>query len=224
MPRILRLVLIVTVLGGGPLVNTTGAVEYDGVLRFGYRGGVGAAGDLTLVGLTPDLPLEIRFGLGYAGLDPGDPEEARKIFINNATNGTAEKAGRVWDYTFDFLVPLARTSPLQLWLATGPRHARFTGNFKYVGGNEDFDVTCNQWGWGLGLESRARMGSRTRLLLSAGVDTFFGATLTGHDTSYGPDGESVNQREEYEYDDADEAINQPKLRLRLMAGVGIDLN
>ena len=44
-------------------------------------------------------------------------------------------------------------------------------------------------------------------------------TLSGHDTSYGPDGQYVNDREGYTYTDADNAVNQPKFQPMLMVGL-----
>lgn len=52
-----------------------------------------------------------------------------------------------------------------------------------------------------------------------GLDYFIASTLTGHDTSYGPDGDGVNERDGCTWDDANEAINQPGLEPRLLAGV-----
>jgi hypothetical protein len=57
------------------------------------------------------------------------------------------------------------------------------------------------------------------LTLSAGVDYFFSSMLKGHDTEYYPDNENVNPREDYKYDDADKAINQPDLLLNMMIGI-----
>jgi hypothetical protein len=217
-----KIAAIVVGLLWGPIASPGAqAVSFRGDLQVGYRDGVGFAGAMTVAGLTPDLPLQFRLGLGFASLNPGKADEAREIFINNATNGTPEKSGRVWDTSFDFALPLTASASSRLSLLTGPRHARFTGNFKYIGGNEDFDVTCNQWGWGVGLESALRMSTRTVLLLGGGAEYYFGGTLKGHDTSYSPDDENVNPREDFTYDDADEAINQPTVRVQLMAGVGV---
>ena len=107
---------------------------------------------------TPSLPLTARLGIGYHTLDPGKPAEARRIFINNATNGVPEKHGRVWTHRLDLAYPLIGGSPPPLSVYGGPRYARFTANFKYVGGNEDFDVRARQWGWGLGLDGRSHPG------------------------------------------------------------------
>ena len=63
------------------------------------------------------------------------------------------------------------------------------------------------------------MGRRTEFLISGGFDYFPDSRLSGHDTSYSPDGDDVNQREDYNYQDADEIINQPGFELRLMAGI-----
>ena len=43
--------------------------------------------------------------------------------------------------------------------------------------------------------------------------------MNGHDTTYNPNDENVNPRKDYDYGDADEAVNQPKLEVRAMAGI-----
>jgi len=43
--------------------------------------------------------------------------------------------------------------------------------------------------------------------------------MHGHDTTYYSDGETVNGREDYTYDDADEAINQPKVVPNISIGI-----
>lgn len=185
----------------------------------GFADGFTLQGQFLARDLTPSLPFEARLRLGWTRLDPGSSSEARRIFINNATNGTPEKKGRAIDLDLDVLIP-SRSVPgdLGFW-SVGVRRSSFRGNFKYVGGNEDFDVTSTHWGLGVGTESRFVLGSRTWLVVDAGLDWFGGSRLQGHDTSYSPDGDDVNPREDYEYGDADGAINQPKLRPVLLLGV-----
>ncbi len=153
--------------------------------------------------------------IAYTLSQPGEALQARRIFINDATNGTPEKKGRVWDFRIDLLYSLSRT----VSVLGGVRYSAFTGNFRFVGGNEDFDVTSKQWGLGLGLEGQFRMGSRVDLVVSPGLDFYLPALLSGHDTSYSPSGENVNPRKEYTYKDADRAINQPRWVPRMMAGL-----
>jgi hypothetical protein len=57
------------------------------------------------------------------------------------------------------------------------------------------------------------------MVFGGGADYFFESTLKGHDTSYGPNGDDVNPREDYTYDDADDAVNQPKIMGRFMIGI-----
>lgn len=59
--------------------------------------------------------------------------------------------------------------------------------------------------------------------MTFGADYFFHGTLTGHDTSYNPDGEDVNARSDYTYDDADKAIDQPELEFQAMFGFSYSL-
>jgi hypothetical protein len=187
--------------------------------ELGYHAGAGAAVAIAAERLAPGFPLGLRLGLGRATRNPGDAAEARSIFINDATNGTPQESGRLWTYRLDLFLPLRAGATQALCLGGGPRHTRFTGNFKYIGGNEDFDVTAHQWGFGLLLGSRHAIGGRTRLVFTGGIDYYLDATLQGHDTAYRPDDDHVNPRKDYGYEEADEAINQPELELRLMAGV-----
>ena len=96
--------------------------------------------------------------MGHTRLDPGIAADARKIFINDATNGTPEKSGWMWDLRMDFLYRLRILGLQDAYAYAGVRYSMFTGNFKYIGGNEDFDVTSNQWGWGAGVKASFPMG------------------------------------------------------------------
>jgi hypothetical protein len=108
---------------------------------------------------------------------------------------------------------------LLLGYSGGPRYAMFTGNFNFIGGNEDFDITSRQWGFGIGLEGDFAMGPRTDFVILGGVEWFADGDLEGHDTVYAPDGETVNGRADYTFDDADAAVNQPQFEFRLMLGI-----
>jgi hypothetical protein len=147
-------------------------------------------------------------------VEPGSAPDARKIFINDATNGTPKEAGSTWDLGVDGLYPMGpRTS-----FFGGVRYTRFKANFKYVGGNEDFDVTSAHWGLAAGMEAEFPMGPRMSLLVSGGGEYFFSSRLSGHDTSYSPDGDNVNPRKDYTYNDADDAVDQPVLRPVALVG------
>ncbi len=75
-------------------------------LKTGYNNGVGFRTEFTLFDIVKDTPFHLRFGFGYTNFNPGIASDARKIFINNATNGTPEKNGQTLDYRMDFLVPI----------------------------------------------------------------------------------------------------------------------
>jgi hypothetical protein len=183
----------------------------------GMDGGLGGEGTLTLAPLAIGLPFAARLAVGYRALDPGEPLAARHIFINENENGTPHKNGRRWDYRLD---ALWRPHSLpKLWLTCGPRYSSFTGEFDFIGGNEFFAVHTDQWGLGAGAESRSPVGRRAQLVLGAGLDWYANATLSGHDTSYSPDGSAVNAHQEYTYADADAAIHQPRWAPRLSLGI-----
>ena len=189
---------------------------YGGVV-LGYNGGFGGQLNLSITNFQRGFPLSARFGIGYTAMEPGKSSDARRIFINNATNGTPEERGWRWNLSFDLLISLNILSNSLIYL--GPRYSIFTANFKYVGGNEDFDVTSSQFGVGGGLETQFPLVPNLYMVFGAGAEYFLEGTLYGHDTSYSPDGDDVNPREDFSYSDADEAVNQPKILGRFMLGI-----
>lgn len=196
----------------------------------GYNRGFGGQINATAFNPVASLPLHLRLGIGLTSLDPGNSADARRIFINNATNGVPESKAKSFDYRLDILWPFAIIPAAKSYLHFGPRYSSYRANFKYVGGNEDFDVTSRQVGLGLGAESHFRINDRIDLVVLAGLDYFFDNTLQGHDTSYSPDDDNVNARNDnqngdvqFTYSDADEAIKQPQLMPRLMVGINYHL-
>ncbi|MFD1613660.1 hypothetical protein [Gelatiniphilus marinus] len=192
----------------------------------GYNRGFGAQISITALRPLESLPVQIRFGIGLTKLNPGNAADARRIFINNATNGVPEEKAKSFDYRLDFMLNSNFIDSESTKLVFGPRYSSFTANFKYVGGNEDFDVTTKQFGVGLGAESQFKMNDKINLLAAIGLDYFFNNTLKGHDTSYSPDNDNVNARNdnannnaEFTYKDANKAIKQPQLMPRVLIGL-----
>ena len=201
---------------------------YAGI-HTGYNRGYGIQGNVGLHSLG-NAPFEIRAGVGYTFLNPGNSADARRIFINNATNGTPEKSGRSIDYRLDFLFHKSLFGLRNSYIVLGPRGSSFKGNFKYIGGNEEFDVVSHQWGVGGGLENRTSLSPRLQLIVSAGLDYYLPSTLHGHDTAYSPDDDNVNPRndnqnddEPFTYKDADKAIAQPRFMPFAMLGLTFNL-
>ncbi len=159
-------------------------------------------------------------------MNPGSAPDARRIFINNATNGVPEKKGTSFDFRADYMMPYKLLNFKDSYVVFGPRYSSFKANFNYVGGNENFDVTSKQWGIGLGLESYFKMTSDLDLSLTTGLDYFFNSTLKGHDTNYSPNNDNINPRNDnqnndtpFTFKDANKAIKQPQLMPRIMVGV-----
>lgn len=207
-----------------------GPSKFSAGVLTGYNRGYGIRADLTLHNFANELPFELRFGVGYSILNPGNAADARRIFINNATNGAPEKTGRSIDYRLDFLFSKSIFGLNHSYLVLGPRGSSFKGNFKYIGGNEDFDVTSQQWGVGGGIESHFKMAQKLNLVIVLGLDYYLPSTLHGHDTSYSPDNDNVNPRDDNEnddtpftYKDADKAIDQPRFMPYIMIGLNFNL-
>ncbi len=189
--------------------------EFSAGGLIGFENGFGIQAFGTVRNLAQGLPAAIRLRLGRTGVNPGSASEARRIFINNATNGTPVSSGRTLDAGLDVVIPRGRRTQIY----AGVRHSSFKGRFVYVGGNEDFDVTSSQWGLGGGIEGTFPMTRTMALVVSGGAEWFPPTSLYGHDTSYSPNGEDVNAREDFAYADADRAIGQPKLRPTIMLGL-----
>jgi hypothetical protein len=203
--------------------------KFSAGILTGYNRGYGIQANFSMNSLTHELPFGLRIGAGYTFLNPGNSADARRIFINNATNGTPEKSGRSIDYRLDFLFPKSIFGLKHSYIILGPRGSSFKGNFKYVGGNEEFDVVSRQWGVGGGVESHFSMAQNLDFVIALGLDYYLPGTLHGHDTSYSPDGDNVNPRNDNEnddtpftYKDANEAIDQPTFMPFAMIGVTFD--
>jgi hypothetical protein len=223
LPKMKSITKIILTLIFAASATSLSAAELDGGVDIGYNNGPGWFLSGTASQFTHDVPISVRLGLGYSWVNPGNAAEARKIFINDATDGTPEKGGGIFNLRCDILFPIQFFGLPNSHIYLGPRFAHFVGSFKYVGGNEEFDVISNVWGVGLGLETAAAISQKTYLKLDLATDYFSPAALSGHDTSYVPDGDHVNSRKNFSYSDADKAINQPKYGLRLMIGLLIRL-
>lgn len=225
--RVLVVLGLVLTLAVGVSAQQEGKVDrhtaFSAGVSLGYHYGFTGQVHCMVSSFADNFPLSARFTIGYSTAGPGNALEARRIFINDATNGFPEKSGRVWEFRLDALYPVKMLNLHRAYVFAGPRYAKFTGNFKFVGGNEDFDIRSDQWGLGGGVQSYFRMTPRVDLVLTVGADYFFEGTLSGHDTSYSPDGEDINPRNDYTFDDADKAVDQPELEFQVMFGFSYSL-
>jgi len=211
---------------GGLQAQTKSKAKTSVSFQTGYNRGYAVMLSYTLHNLAEGLPGNLRFSAEMSWLDPGNGLEARRIFINNNTNGTLEESGKSYDFRVDYMMPATLFDFKNSYWIFGPRYSSFKANFNFVGGNENFDVTTRQWGIGVGLDNYFKMNEKWDISFGLGLDYFFDSTLTGHDTSYSPDGDNINPRTDnqndntpFTYDDADAAINQPQLMPRFMVGV-----
>jgi hypothetical protein len=195
------------------------AANFSADILAGYSGGPGFQINFVTADFAQGFPLNVQLGIAYSGHDPGNAADARKIFINDATNGDPEKSGRMWDFRLDFLYKVKWLSMQRAYVYGGPRYSQFTANFVFVGGNEDFDISSDQWGIGFGIKSYFAMGAKVDFVATVGFDYYLDSALYGHDTVYNPDGENVNPRNGYTYEDADNAVSDPNFQLRLLLGV-----
>lgn len=209
---------------------TLSQLKFSGGILAGYNRGPGLRANVAASNFAKEFPFILRLGSGYTYLNPGDALDARRIFVNNNTNGTPEKSGRSFDFRLDFLVSRTILNIEDSYLVFGPRLSTFNGDFKYIGGNEDFEVKSHQWGVGAGFENHYNMTQNLCLVIAFGLDFYFPSTLTGHDTSYSPDNDNVNPTRDNQnndiyflYKDVNKAIRQPELMPQIMLGVSFGL-
>lgn len=91
----------------------------------GYNRGFGVQISATALKPLENLPVQIRFGFGITKLDPGNAADARRIFINNATNGVPEEKARVFDYRLDFMLNSNFLKSEASHIVFGPRYSSF---------------------------------------------------------------------------------------------------
>jgi hypothetical protein len=185
----------------------------------GYQDGFGFRAVGNAAELVRDVPIGVSLGIGYTVMDPGDPAAARSVFINDATDGTPEESGHAWDLRLDVIYFLRLKGVEQFGVFLGPRFSMFSGRFRYVGGNEDFTITADDWGVGTGVRGTIPFSRHWGLALSAGFDWYPSSTLYGHDTTYSSGGTIVNGRNNYTWTTADAAVHQPRFVPSILVGV-----
>ena len=197
-----------------------GRTHLLGGLALGYNAGRGADLSLTAVNLFKRFPLRPRLSLRWNAGSGGNAQGARHAFINDNTDGTPQDKSHTWGLKLDMLYPVGLLAGHNTQAYFGVRRAWFTGNYRLVGANEDFDVKTSPWGIGMGLETSYPVSRSLSLSLRAGADYFFGSRMYGHDTSYTPSGSGQeNPRAGFSYSDADAAVAQPKFTPIFMAGL-----
>lgn len=175
--------------------------DVAGVLGFGFRD------------LTKSFPIGLRLQVGVAyQFDSGDATAARRIFINDNEGGTIEKWGVNHMLALDFTYRVAGRKDLLLYGYAGPRLSFYSAHFGFIGNNEVFAVRSDAFGAGAGVQLLLRTGTRLMATLTGGAEYYLPAKLYAHGTFYyTPDGLDQVPRNDYTYEDADAAVNQPRL-------------
>ncbi len=199
------------------------AADFSAGLGIGYAKNFAVRGEGLVTNFAQDFPFGLGFAITYTGVDPGDPWGARRIFIANAHNGTPMTHGETWDFRMDFEYKLDIKGPHATFLYAGVRNSFFDGTYRYVGANEEFDITSDQWGIGIGAKGMFSISSRVDLALTVGVDSYFNGAIHGHDTTYNPNNDNVNPHENFTYEDAAGVVNVPRLVPVLMIGLSYNI-
>lgn len=192
---------------------------FTGSMQVGYFNGANVHFAGTFDNFAGGFPFAVRFGVGHSWSEAGDALLARRVFIDNATNGTPKSSATIWDARLDFLYPLDLLSLERSKVFAGVRRTRYSGYFEYVGGNETFNIEGTQWGVGAGVETAFSISPLVDMTFGVGVDQFFKGELYGHGSYYRPDGDDVDPTGNYTWKDADAAANQPVFETRFLLGL-----
>jgi len=178
----------------------------------GFSGGLGAGLNFLATDLAPGVRLSLEAGGGYFHQsDSGNANNARQIFINDNAGGEIEKHGSISHFYFNLRYQLTRRNDINWYLFGGARYLKYGAYYGFIGDNEAFIVGYSTWGLGGGIALEIKVGHQTRLVLKGGLDSFFTSRFDGHgEFSYDPNKVDDNPRNDYTYEDADTAVNQPK--------------
>ena len=214
-----RLFLLIFIQAGFYLT----AMETYHELSAGAYGDLGASLAFRVESPSPDIPFFIQGKGAYAYQNnPGNATEARKIFINDNTGGNIEKYGESYLAGVDlgWSLPLEnRQASLEVTLSGLWNY--YMAHFSFIGNNESFTVKSSGFGAGLGAAVRLPVsGGVNSLILKGGAEYFPKSQLDAHGTYfYTPDGDDDRPRNDYTYEDADSAVNQPEFRVYLLLGL-----
>jgi hypothetical protein len=192
---------------------------FTGSMQVGYFHGANVHFAGTFDNFAGGFPFAVRFGVGHAWSAAGDALLARRVFIDNNTNGTPKSSATVWDARLDLLYPMKVLSLQRSKVFAGVRRTRYSGYFEYVGGNETFNVEGTQWGVGGGVEAAFSISPLVDMTFSVGADQYFKGELYGHGSYYRPNGDDVDPTGNYTWKDADAAANQPVFETRFLVGL-----
>lgn len=188
----------------------------------GYHGDLGVSMALRLEDPTPDFPFfaQLRGGYIYQG-DPGNATEARKIFINDNSGGNIEKYGESYLIGIDLGWKWREMENYSVEFILSGLWNYYSAHYTFIGNNEAFSVTSSPFGIGAGAAMRIPLSNTDSFfMLKGGAEYFFKSRLDAHGTYfYSPDGDDDRPRNNYTYEDADAAVNQPELRTYLQLGV-----
>lgn len=169
-----------------------------------------------------DYPLFIQGRGGYIfQMDPGNAEDARKIFINDNQGGSIQEYGESIFLAMDLGYKLTNRENISLEITLSGLWNHYRAHFAYIGNNEAFTVKTSPLGIGAGINLRLPFsGTGSSLILKGGAEYYPKTKIDAHGTYYyNPDSQDDNARNNYTYQDADEAINQPETRFFVQIGI-----
>ena len=165
----------------------------------GYTGGFGINLYGTISEFSYDTPLSVRFGGGYNIREAGNPWDARKIFINDNTNGDPAESAHSFDLRLDFAYPVNLFSIRKSLLKLDQDILCIHPHLNLLAAMNFLILQLHNSDLVQDLETYFGISPNLSLVFSGGFDYYFDAQIGGHDSAYNPDGTDVSGREDYTY-------------------------
>lgn len=190
-------------------------------VALGYSEDLGVYMGLRLDNLSTDSPFFIQARGGYIyQKDPGNAEDARSIYINDGTGGSIEEYGESYLLALDLGYKLSQWNGQTIEVSISGLWNHYKAHFGFIGDNEVFAVKTSAFGLGLGGALRIPLSkTQNSLMIKTTVEYYPKTLIEAHGTFYyTPSGDDDNVRNDYTYEDADGAINQPEFRFSVLVG------
>jgi hypothetical protein len=203
------------------LALTLFALEPYQEIAAGYYGDAGISMALRLEESARDIPFFLQMRGAYIyQTDPGNATDARSIFINDNSGGNIEKYGESYLAALDLGWKAKNFDKMSVEYTISGLWNYYMAHFTYTGDNESFTVKSASFGVGAGAALRIPLKNTSNsMIIKGGAEYFPKADLEAHGTYfYSPDGDDDTPRDDYTYDDADDAINQPRFRAFFQVG------
>ncbi len=206
--------------------------SFTGGVQVGFFNGFGPGIHLGLYHLDSSIPIGFDGGLLWTfQTNPGNANDARKIYINDNQGGTVDESGYTIRLSMNVNYLFYTYRSMDFLTYAGPRYSFYRAHYIFIGDNEDFFIRTTQFGFGAGIRPMVKVSKRLFVFMDAGVEYIFPSRIDAHgEFYYNPDSEDDKPRKntttgkDYTYEEASDTIRAPSWEILATAGVEYNFN